>query len=198
VTFDDGYRSVLRAGFPILERLGWPATVFVPAGLVGNGRPLSWPGVDRWLGGEHEPELAALSWEQLRSLKTAGWEVGSHTCTHPHLTRLADAELERELGAARGECERRLEGSCISIAYPFGEVDARVVSASARAGYVTGAGLYEQGAHGSNPLEWPRIGVYRADDQRRFRAKVLRAGRRVRRTPVWPVAKRLHDRLRRA
>ena len=43
VTFDDGYRSVYDHAFPILEDLGLPGTVFVPAAHVGQSHPMSWP-----------------------------------------------------------------------------------------------------------------------------------------------------------
>ena len=46
VTFDDGFRSVLRAR-PILEELGFPATVFVVTSFVESGEPLQWPGLEQ-------------------------------------------------------------------------------------------------------------------------------------------------------
>jgi peptidoglycan/xylan/chitin deacetylase (PgdA/CDA1 family) len=41
ITFDDGYADNLHAARPLLERHGFPATVFVTAGLVGS-RQLFW------------------------------------------------------------------------------------------------------------------------------------------------------------
>lgn len=38
VTFDDGYRDVYRWAFPILKRLGIPATIYLPALYVGTDR----------------------------------------------------------------------------------------------------------------------------------------------------------------
>src|SRR3712207_1987741 len=40
VTFDDGYRSVLESGLPVLSGLGVPGTLFVPSSHVGSGRPM--------------------------------------------------------------------------------------------------------------------------------------------------------------
>jgi peptidoglycan/xylan/chitin deacetylase (PgdA/CDA1 family) len=37
----------------------------------------------------------------------AGWELGSHTITHPDLTTLDPAELEREVAGTRRILERR-------------------------------------------------------------------------------------------
>lgn len=38
VTFDDGYRDVYRHAFPILKRMGVPATVYLAAALIGTDR----------------------------------------------------------------------------------------------------------------------------------------------------------------
>ena len=181
VTFDDGYRSVLELGRPILDRFGWPATIFVPTAFIGRDEPLRWPGIDEWIDTAHAHELLPLSWDQLRELQAAGWEIGSHTCSHPRLTTLEDDDLAAELVDARLTCEREL-GSCTSIAYPYGDVDARVIAASAEAGYETGAGL-PIGRFVRSTLSWPRIGVYHGDD-RRFRHKASRVARGLQASPV--------------
>jgi peptidoglycan/xylan/chitin deacetylase (PgdA/CDA1 family) len=38
VTFDDGYRDLYRHAFPVLREMGVPATVYLPAALIGTGR----------------------------------------------------------------------------------------------------------------------------------------------------------------
>jgi len=180
ITFDDGYRSVLDLGLPILKELGWPATIFVPTDFIGSERPMSWPGIDRWLHGEHAHELSPLSWAQLELLAKAGWEVGSHTCSHPRLTQLDPDSLRRELSESRAACEAHLEGPCLSLAYPYGDVDERVVSATAAAGYRCAAALPAR-PHAELPLRWPRIGVYHKDRRARFALKVSPPVRRLRR-----------------
>jgi peptidoglycan/xylan/chitin deacetylase (PgdA/CDA1 family) len=170
VTFDDGYRSVFSHARPILDRLGLPGTVFVPTDLVGRDAPLSWPGIDHWIGGPHEDELLGMSWDELAALRASGWEIGSHTCSHPRLSRLDDAELRRELQASRRVCEARL-GACHSLALPYGDGDARLLPAAAAAGYAAVAGL-PSGRAAS--FGWPRVGVYPADGPGRFRVKIAR------------------------
>lgn len=179
VTFDDAYRSVLDLALPILERLGLPGTVFVPTCFTGRNEPMVWPGIDRWLHGPHEHELYPLDWEQLRALTATGWEVGSHTVSHPKLTELDDESLARELGESRATAEDALGAPCTSIAYPYGDVDARVVTATSEAGYSFGAAL-PTAFHVPSMLEWPRIGVYHADGLWRFRLKSARPGRSLR------------------
>jgi peptidoglycan/xylan/chitin deacetylase (PgdA/CDA1 family) len=172
VTFDDAYRSVDTLARPILDDLGWPATLYAPTDWVGRDEPMTWPGIDEWLGGRHEDELRPLAWDDLRRLRDGGWEIGSHTCSHPHLTQVGDDDLAHELVASRELCVREL-GVCDSIAYPYGDVDQRVVAAAAVAGYRTAAALPER-PHPARTLEWPRVGVYNVDDLRRFRLKVSR------------------------
>lgn len=175
VTFDDAAESVLRLAAPVLEELGVPGTIFVPSDYPDSGRPMSWAGIDRWLGGEHEPELECLGWERLGELAERGWEMGSHTCSHPLLPELDDAELARELVESKRECERRLGGRCSSIAYPYGIADARVARAAREAGYLVAATVPVAPVE-SLPLLWPRVGVYRGDSPRRV---MLRARRRA-------------------
>ena len=179
VTFDDAFASVWRLARPVLDGLGWPATVFVPTDFPGERRPLAWAGTEQWLRTPHRDELEPMGWEELRALQAAGWEIGSHTCSHPRLTTLTDAELDRELRVSR---ERGIEelGACASIAYPYGDVDRRVVDAAAAAGYRAGAALPAV-PHAARALEWPRVGVYHVDDLRRFRLKCSPLVRRLRR-----------------
>jgi peptidoglycan/xylan/chitin deacetylase (PgdA/CDA1 family) len=199
VTFDDAYRSVIELGRPILDRFGLPATVFVPTDFIDREGPLCWSGVDGWLGGPDEHELTPMSWSQLRMLQGAGWEIGSHTGSHPHLPQIDDRALEDELERSKAACERHLDGPCTSLAYPYGDVDARVVAATARAGYRAAAGLPGARLGSRDALAWPRIGIYGLDDGPRFRLKVSPAVRRLRRSTLaeLPVALRsVVDRLR--
>lgn len=183
VTFDDAYRSVHAKAAPILARLGLVGTVFVPTSFAGQEEPMRWHGIDGWLGGPHAYELIPMGWEELRELAGEGWEIGSHTRTHPRLTRLDDEALRRELRVSRDECEQGLEAPCRSLAYPYGDHDARVIEATAAAGYATAAALSERLTRPA-PLEWPRIGVYHADSEREFRLKVHPMIRRLRTSPL--------------
>jgi peptidoglycan/xylan/chitin deacetylase (PgdA/CDA1 family) len=184
VTFDDAYRSVLERAHPIMERLGVPGTVFVPTDFAGSPEPMRWDGIDGWLGGPHERELLCLAWDELRDLAAGGWEVGSHTRSHPHLTVLPDEGLAAELRESRAAVEAGMGRPCPSVAYPYGDVDARVVGATRAAGYEYGASLPRR-LTSTDPLDYPRIGVYHRDDLSRFKLKISRLVRGVRRAVVW-------------
>lgn len=184
VTFDDAYRSVHRLALPVLRRLGVPATVFAPTAFIGQAKPMRWPGIDQWADGPSAPELVPMSWDELGELAEEGWEVGSHTRTHPRLPALDPARVLAELEASRSECEARLGRGCTALAYPYGEHSPAVVAAAARAGYQA-AGALARYVQQPAPLTWPRIGIYGGDGPVRFRIKVSPAARRLRRSRAW-------------
>lgn len=195
VTFDDGYRSVFELAFPILRAAGMPGTVFVPTALMGMEEPMAWPGVDQWLGTPYAGELAGMSWDQLRELADAGWEIGSHTRLHARLPELGDGALAEELSVSRQECEMRLGRPCRTIAYPYGSADGRVVAATEAAGYAAGACPILPLPEPSR-LHWPRVAIYQKDDLPRFRAKVSPVVRRLYASPAWgPLTKIAGGRL---
>lgn len=185
ITFDDAYRSVLSVALPILRKRQMLATVFVPTSFAGTERPMAWDGIDQWLGTEHEHELTPASWAELGELAGLGWEIGSHTCTHPRLSLLGADQLREELVESRAECERQLGAPCRTLAYPYGDYDEGVVAATEAAGYEAAATL-PSALHPPAPREYPRIGIYHDDDARRFRLKVSRLVRSVRTSPAWP------------
>jgi peptidoglycan/xylan/chitin deacetylase (PgdA/CDA1 family) len=62
VTFDDGHRSVLEDGLPLLQHYRVPAVLFVVAGLVGTRQPFWWTEVEaRYAAGGRLPDLAVPS-----------------------------------------------------------------------------------------------------------------------------------------
>jgi peptidoglycan/xylan/chitin deacetylase (PgdA/CDA1 family) len=192
VTFDDAFRSVYELARPILSRLGVPATLFVPTRMI-DREPMAWPGIDRWLGGPHESELTGMSWGQIQELDAAGWEIGSHTRSHPRLTQLDEASLAEELAGSRRDCEQRLGKPCLSLAYPYGDFDSRVIVAAAAAGYRAAGTLDETRPQRGPALRWPREGIYFEYDLRRFARRTSPWRRRLRASPAWPLAHRLRS-----
>lgn len=173
VTFDDAFRSTLELARPILDDLKLPATVFVPTDYAGTEAVMGWSGYEEWVGGEHERDLVCATWDHLRDLQSGGWEIGSHTCSHPRLTQVDDAALERELVDSRRICERELDRPCVSFAYPYSDEDDRVAEATRRAGY--GLAVTVPTAWQSPlPLRWPRVQIDHEDSLRRLRVRIAR------------------------
>jgi peptidoglycan/xylan/chitin deacetylase (PgdA/CDA1 family) len=168
VTFDDAFRSVSHA-LPVLKRLRIPATIFVCTACADGGRRLRVPELSTRSSG-HEDELLTMDWDTVREASELGVEIGSHTETHPHLTRLSDAEVRRELADSRERLETELGRSCRYLAYPYGESDARVRAAARWAGYAAAYGL-RASAKAPDLYGLPRVDVYRKDGPIRFALK---------------------------
>jgi peptidoglycan/xylan/chitin deacetylase (PgdA/CDA1 family) len=182
VTFDDAFRSAAVHGRPVLDELGWPATVFVPTTPVTTRESMN------WLGGQ-AGEVEAMTWDDVEELVTRGWEVGSHSRTHRLLSALPPAEAAEELAGSREEICARL-GRCDGISYPWGEVGATVVEAARSAGYSTGSGLAGRFTFG-DPMRVPRVAIADADRTGvRFRLKISPLFWRARATPAWALVER--------
>ena len=150
ITFDDGYRSNLEIAVPILRRHGFTATFFVVAGLLG--------GTNVWDADEiQEPLLTA---DDVRELDDGGFEIGSHTLTHPHLSSLSDRELAFELTESKRILEDLTSKRVAALAYPWSDHCPRVHRAAEQAGYRAGAILRRRTNFSGTPLfELRRIGV---------------------------------------
>jgi peptidoglycan/xylan/chitin deacetylase (PgdA/CDA1 family) len=71
-------------------------------------------------------------------MNSNGIEFGSHTCTHPILSRQNGSALERETVESKKIIENRLQQPVISFCYPNGQPEdynPNVVQAVQKAGY---------------------------------------------------------------
>ena len=127
ITIDDGYRSVYELAYPILKKHGFTATLFIYTDFI-----------------DDSPN--ALTWEQLKELSQAGFEVESHTITHADLTLKRKGEsqanylqrIERELRVPRELIRKHLGQDAVWLAYPYGRWNNLVVSMAIEAGYKGG------------------------------------------------------------
>jgi peptidoglycan/xylan/chitin deacetylase (PgdA/CDA1 family) len=117
ITFDDGYQSVYQHAFPILQRYGFSATIFLAVGENGSQSGL-----------ERLPsmcERSMLSWREIEEMHKCGIRFGAHTLTHPDLTRLRLAELNSQVYESKAVIEDTLGSEVTCFAYPYGRYDKR-------------------------------------------------------------------------
>jgi peptidoglycan/xylan/chitin deacetylase (PgdA/CDA1 family) len=62
-----------------------------------------------------------LTWDQVREMQQAGICFGSHTVTHPVVSRMAPDVLEAELQGSKRVLEEKLGTPVLDFAYPFGQ-----------------------------------------------------------------------------
>lgn len=91
---------------------------------------------------EHPPaEYKPLIWDDVRRLVAEGVEFGSHTRTHPVLSRISDpVELEHEIGGSKRRLEEQLGSQSLHFSYPFGtrsDFNDRIVEIVQRSGFAT-------------------------------------------------------------
>ncbi|RLB44278.1 MAG: polysaccharide deacetylase family protein [Deltaproteobacteria bacterium] len=127
LTFDDGYKNFFEYAFPVLSARGYPATVFLVAGLLGKNA--------KWLAddGRYAPEL--LDVDTIRKLHSQGVTFGSHSLTHPRLTALDPRAMEREIIESKSILEALLGHRVHYFCYPGGIYNEMVVAKVREAGY---------------------------------------------------------------
>jgi GT2 family glycosyltransferase/peptidoglycan/xylan/chitin deacetylase (PgdA/CDA1 family) len=168
VTFDDAYADLVPAAIEVLGQRGIPAVVFAVSGQVGGSN--AW---DHHLGAG---ELRLLDAAGLQTLREAGIEIGSHTVSHPQLTKVPDEVVEAELRDSADQLERAGLPRPRSLAYPHGEWNPPIAGAAAEAGYAAAFTIdHGKVSEGADPFALPRIEVLASDGPARLRLKIATA-----------------------
>jgi peptidoglycan/xylan/chitin deacetylase (PgdA/CDA1 family) len=105
---------------------------------------------------------AASTTELAAAAKRPGISIGSHTWSHPNLTRLSPADLAHEMTRSLHWVRSECGSSCVSwLAYPYGLESRNVREAAASAGYAGAVridGGWQRGAPES-AFARPRLNV---------------------------------------
>ena len=107
--FDDAYEEVYTIGFPILAEYGIRGTLGIITDEIGGsfeGYPI-------------------MDLNQIRELHNNGWEIASHSVTHPFLTTLTDEEVINEIVNSRNIL-RSFGFKVNAFVVPFGSYDDRI------------------------------------------------------------------------
>ena len=122
LTFDDGFHNFLTDAFPIISTHNFSATVFLVTGRCDMYN--DWPGNPPQL-----PRKKLLNWRDVRELEDAGIEFGSHTCTHPDLSRSNNSDMEVEIQNSQSDFMENLGHEAATFAYPYGAFNDQVLAA---------------------------------------------------------------------
>jgi peptidoglycan/xylan/chitin deacetylase (PgdA/CDA1 family) len=163
VTFDDSYASIFKHAFPLLQKYGFRATVFVITGFAGQ--------MNEWdvnLGGL---KFLHLSWEQIRIMAEAGFEIGSHTVHHADLTRISMENLKREVTESKKHIEDKISRKIRFISFPFGRYNDSVIETCKTAGYEHGCGFWIR-KESDWPFVFERKAYYLFDSEWNLRTKL--------------------------
>lgn len=118
------------------------------------------------------PERQTMTWDEIRVMADAGMEIGSHSVTHPILSRQALEEAAWEVRASKETIERELGRPVRHFAYPNGrscDFPAELIAHLEACGYESAASAVEGAVtRRSVPFALERIGIYHDPSMRRF------------------------------
>lgn len=159
LTFDDGLESVYLHALPLLESYTLNATIFCLGSLFGELS--SW---DIYSGNRH------CSRTQIRDMSDRGFEIGSHTISHPSLLYLRESAVRQELYQSKCTLEDITGKEVTSLSFPFGSWNRAIWKLAKECGY-TAATLYRGKAYANENL-FPVQGVYRFDSPEDIMQKI--------------------------
>ena len=142
ITFDDGYRDNFIEAAPALKSAGMTATFFVATGFIGTGREFPHDSPDN---GDAPRRFPKLTWDDLRAMEEAGFEIGSHTINHANLGRADEQTIECEINESLAALDRELGVRSRAFSFPWGKPDdisERAIEEARRAGYYAAVSAY--------------------------------------------------------
>jgi peptidoglycan/xylan/chitin deacetylase (PgdA/CDA1 family) len=149
ITFDDGYQDFYDHAYHVLKTYKFPSTVFLVSDLVGKE--------SLWESTNGQSRKRLLHWDRILEMKDSGVIFGSHSRTHPFLSRLSEKEMRNEIRDSKIILEERLKHPVDFFCYPNGDYDNRVLETVHTAGYkgsvTTKRGLIHRN---DSPLEMRR------------------------------------------
>jgi peptidoglycan/xylan/chitin deacetylase (PgdA/CDA1 family) len=182
ITFDDGFRDFFTAAWPVLQKCGFTATMYVPTAYIGSSPgPSSSRGIEsgRLTGRRSFQGKECLTWEEVQELHRGGIEFGSHTVHHPELVNVPWPDIQSELQNSKREIEAHLGASCVTFAYPYAFPQTRMDFLSRlkkllmTTGYETCATtVIGRHSAGGDPMQIKRLPVSSGDDDKLFNSKL--------------------------
>jgi peptidoglycan/xylan/chitin deacetylase (PgdA/CDA1 family) len=148
LSFDDGYQDQYFYAAPLLRRYHYQGELYVVVGNLG----------------------AAIHVDMVKQMIKWGWEIGSHSITHPDLRRLSASALHRELVGSRNVLRRLFHVPIDFFCYPGGNYNAGVAAAVRKAGYLAATTTEFGRAEPPRFFTLPRITVWWGESLKRFAA----------------------------
>ena len=176
ITFDDGYRNVLTIAGPIMQRYGFPSTVFVPTAFIGD-RP-------RWLA-DSPCDLSIMSREELDAAEALGITIECHGHEHIDMSRVEETVLLSDLERSAQVIEEVVGRRPGFLAYPFGRHSPLAHSVAERAGFRAAFTIDE--LHGGD-LAYERTQITPLDGPVLFALKTTGRYLRLRRSKMVAMA----------
>ena len=166
LTFDDAYLDFWENALPTFMELKVRSVIFVPVALVGS--------YNQWDYDRIRIKKPIMNWEHIKELHSLGFEIGSHSLTHPYLSKIDPQKAWEEIYTSKVILEDKLGTEIKAFCYPYGDYSQQVRDMVQRAGYsiafTTRHGSFEES---ENFFEVRRITIFGNDFLPKFLYKVL-------------------------
>jgi peptidoglycan/xylan/chitin deacetylase (PgdA/CDA1 family) len=129
LTFDDGFRNVFENALQPLADRQFRATEFLVASCIGK--------LNEWDLRDGEVPEPLMDTVQVREWLRAGHRIGSHSMTHPRLTRLSLRDAQEEILGSKKKLEDTFGVAVQDFCYPYGDWNDAVRDLVMEAGYRT-------------------------------------------------------------
>ena len=166
LTFDDGFRDVLTEAVPIMQEFGFTATVYAIAEKSTAVRSTF-------------KDRECMTSAELRQLANVGYEIGSHTVSHPRLYELPWEKIEAEVKQSKRALEdsigQPVDAFCYPYAYPEADrnFSTRFEQLIRECGYTSNVTtIIGTAKRDSDRFRLPRLPVNSWDDEKLLAAKL--------------------------
>ncbi|HLB41967.1 MAG TPA: polysaccharide deacetylase family protein [Gammaproteobacteria bacterium] len=157
LTFDDGYVTLHQHVAPKLLDKKINGTAYINTGWIAENQNNRSQSVAK-LG--HYPDESFLIWPEVKSLYTAGWEIGSHGVNHYNFSQMAYGLMQKELSLSKTHIEEKLKIDCLHFAYPWGRYSKNVKQFAHIIGYRDAVAGYHAPLSGCPDLfALPRLNI---------------------------------------
>ena len=177
LTFDDGFQNNYNNVIPILNSYDIPGLFFISTQHVIE--PNNWLSFIKQNMKKYTVNQDILSADlkidyfdgltKDQIIKMANnplHTIGSHTVTHPDLTKLSVTNIDSELINSKNYLENITNKPIEYFAYPYGNYNKIVIENVKKAGYKAAFGIDKINFFGESNFEIPRIGIY--DDSKYY------------------------------
>jgi peptidoglycan/xylan/chitin deacetylase (PgdA/CDA1 family) len=142
IVSDDGHKTVYTDMLPLIKKYRIPGTLFIYPSAISNAS-------------------YAMTWEQLRQLKQAGFfDIQSHTYWHPNFKkekrRLLHGDYEKfvdmQFKRSKERLQKEVGGTVDLLAWPFGIYDDWLMKRAKEDGYIAAFTIERRNASPSDTI----------------------------------------------
>ncbi|MGZ5470781.1 MAG: polysaccharide deacetylase family protein, partial [Nitrososphaeraceae archaeon] len=129
VTFDDGYENVFKYAIPVLLEKNVTPTIFITVKYLGDRA-----GWILDINNNNYNEII-LNEEDVKSLASKRVGIGSHTISHPYLSKISYLQAKKEITHSKSILENITSRKVTLFSFPYGDYNAETLNLAKDAGY---------------------------------------------------------------